>query len=180
MSYRSENMKLARDKKRILKRMVVGTEPPKPVLRKRTRPHRRKTTVLNAIPGTKGILTNLAANLGCTPGAIETSLNLPGWENVLQTFKEEKAKALGKCVDGLFNQAFYSPDENIRLKARTWLLEKLDIGFQNSIKVEGGKNPLKIQHVVLQIPAEVLNQPIDVKAKVLDMLKEKEAELNGD
>ena len=158
--------------------------PPRPSLRKRQRPHRRKAVVLAAIPGTKGIWAMLAKKLDCSTNSIQRSLSQEGWEHVLEAFEQERVSALGGCVNNVFKIAAASLDVGAMLRANTFILEKLHPDFAPTSKlvVEGGKNPIQHNHraVVIEIPAEAMGLPVEDRMKILEAVESKEKELNDD
>ena len=168
---------LARAKRRGENVCAANNRGPKP--RKRTRPHRHRTVVLHAIKGCRGLWGELARRLDCSLLTIQAALRQPGWESVLQTFEEERLKALDGCADNVFNIAEWDEDSSVRLKANTFILEKMHPDFKptSTVKVEGGDKPIQVQHVVLQIPEEILDQPLDTRIKVLEMAEAKERSL---
>ena len=172
-----DNRQLARRVYKVMK----NNEPPKPKLRKRKRPFQRKAAVLREISGCRGIWTTLAERLGCCVSTVQRALRQPGWENVLEAFEQEKLRAMDKCVNNVFDVADYSIDDGTRLAANRFILEKLHPNFHPSSKVviEGGDNPLRVQHVLFQVPAEILNRPVEDRLEILEAMDVEEKRVNG-
>ena len=123
----------------------------------------------------------LAMKLDCSLSAIHKTLKQPGWEYVKEAFEDEKLMALGQCEKNIFIIADCSLDTASRLSANKFLLEKLHPDFhpQSKLVIEGGNNPLKVQHVVFQIPADILNRPVEDRMAVLEQIEEKEKEMRA-
>lgn len=156
------------------------TEPPRPQLRRRLRPFKRKSTVLANIPGTKGIWSELATKLNCGVLSIQRSLRQPGWEFVLEAFEQERIRALDQCIQNVFSIANYSIDDRTRFQANSFILEKLHPEFQptSRVKVEGEINQNhKHAHIVINIPPEMMTLPVQERLALLDLIDQKEQSL---
>jgi hypothetical protein len=152
--------------------------------RRRSRPHRQRSLVLKAIPGTRGLWTVLAEKLGCSVGAIQTSMRQEGWEFVREAFEEEQLRAMDTNIMNVYRLANSSPDPGVRLRASTFILEKMDKRFQKSKKVEiSGNVNHKHAHAVIALPAEGLDgMTVEDKLAALEFADVKllEQEMEGD
>ena len=164
------------------KRALAPSPPKTPKPRRRKRPHRLKRPVLLAIPGCRGIWSVLANRLDCSIGAIQKSLSQPGWELVREAFEQEKLRALGQCVQNVFAIADYGLEVGARLSANKFILEKMHPDFkpESKLVVEGGDKPINVQHVVFQIPAEVMERPVEDRMEILKRVEAQEVEANGE
>lgn len=157
---------------------------PKPFRpRKRVRPHRRKTTVLRLIKGTRGFWTELARRCECSLPTIQKMLHQPGWELVLEAFREEKIISRDRVTAQLYNLALHSGADQIRLQASQFIVERTNPDFQKQSKVtlEGGDKPIQHEHkhAVIHLPPEMITASPDDKIKLLEMLDEVEVGNNG-
>jgi len=155
------------------------SHPPMPKLRKRTSSFRKKNVVLAAIARTRGYWTELAEEFPCGINTIYSQLHQPGWEDVLERFRQQKEVAVGRIRKRFFDIAEFSVDANASRLAAQEILQKLDPDFQsnNKVTIEGGPNPIKVQHVVLNIPAEILQYPVETRMAVLKYMEQKEKEM---
>jgi hypothetical protein len=165
---------------RLKKKWMVGSEPPKPKLRKRVKAYMRQTTVLNAIDGSGGCLTVVAKRLNTTAGMVNNILKKPGWEMVANRFADEREMRTWKCEDNVFSIANYSTDDNVRLRANQFILEKMHPDYKpvNKLTIEGGDKPIQHQHILIQLPAEILNAPLENRIQALEYIDAKRQELN--
>lgn len=159
-------------------RFLKAINPPLRKLRRRRRPVQYRCSVMNAIPGCRGIISVLAQRLRTTAGTLRKVLDRDGWELIREAFLEESVTAKEGLVKNVFDIADFGLDIGARLKANTWLLEKLHPDFrpQTKVLIEGGVNPIQHEHRLLQIPAEVLQLSIADRMKVLDLADAQEAE----
>jgi hypothetical protein len=161
-------------------RLAAAPKPPK--LRKRKRPHQSRTKVARAIEHSHGNWTVLAEKLDCSVSTIRKFLERSENELLLQAFQDQRVASLERCVQNLFDIANYAPVTADRLRANAFLLQKLHDDFQrvNRVAIEGGNKPVQIQSAVLQVPAEVLQLPIEAQLKVLEMADDQEKALVED
>ena len=170
-------MALARNTRKL---MVWASQPPMPRLRRRTRPYRRKTSVLAAIPGTYGIWSELAHRLGCSLNAVQQSLYQEGWEGVLEAFQQERLRLGDQCLLNLIRLAKYSLNEPVRYQANCRLAEYVLPGFKPSsrVVVEGGDKPIQHQHQVLVFDvAQVLQLSAKDRLTVLEAAEARQREI---
>lgn len=163
-------------KARMLRRLKNASRQPEYPIRKRQRPHRSRRKMLEAINGSRGILSVVAKRLQCHANTVATALNQSGWELVLEAFKDERTAALGGCVRSMFEIAEFGLDINARLAASKFLLEKLHPSYhpKRTISVEGGNIP--IRHIVLTVPAAAADLPINDRLALLELADAQEAE----
>lgn len=134
---------------------------------------------MRAIRGSKGIWSILARRLGCGILTAQKALRQDGWDALLEAFQQEGLTALDDCVENLFDLASTSVDDNVQLAATKFILEKThpDYRPQSKLTIEGG-TPIRHEHVVIQIPVEVMAMSVEDRMKVLRIVDEKEVELN--
>ena len=179
MSPNEKDRNLGLMKARAMHRYFVAAAPKPPKLRRRLRPHQSRTKLRNAIDESHGNWAVLANLLDCCVSTVQRALERPEYELLLQAFNDERMKSLERCVQNVYDIAHFSLDVQARLKANTFLLQQLHADFQRSSKVtiEGGDKPVQVQQTVLQIPAEVLDLPIDAQLKMLEAADAREKEL---
>ncbi len=153
--------------------------PRPPKLRKRKRPHQSRSRIRNAIEGSDGNWAVLAQRLDCAVSTIQRVLQRPEYELLLQAFQDERLKAVERCKQNIFDIANHCPVPADRLRANAFLVKHLDKHFHQSsrVTVEGGDRPIQHQHAVVQIPADVLDLPVEARLKVLELADEREQEL---
>jgi len=157
----------------------LATRPPRPRLRKRLRPVRRKTTVINAIPGTYGSITKLAQILHCTTGTLVHQLNQPGWELVKEAIQEEALRAKEQSLVNIYDIASNAANPVVRLKANCWIVEKTIPGYAptTKMKVEGDPDyPIRHEHLHVVAHRDVLDCPIEERKRVLAEMEAREVE----
>lgn len=157
-------------------RIVNGAkEPPKPKLRRRTRPHLLKTSVLKQIPGTRGLWSVLAKRLGCVVSTVQRAMAQDGWEWVREAMEQEKLAAKEGCVERVYDLARHCPSFDTQLNASKFILEKTHPDFQtkSKVQIEGGDNPIKHQHAVIHVTPEILKAPIEDRIQLLENLADK-------
>lgn len=163
------------------KRKLVAAVP-KPKLRKPNKPYRRKNIVRAAIPGTRGIWSELARKLDTTLSRVQSALDQEGWEDVREAFEQEKLKALDRCVRNIHDIADNSPSDDTRRLANQFILQNQhpDYHPESKVVVEGGK-PIQHQHkhIVFQIPAEIMTKSVEDRLAVLEAVEVQEKEMNG-
>ena len=167
------------------KRFQLAAAPPKPKLRKRVRPFKRKNSVLAAIEGCYGFWTTLAERMGVTTYTMQRVLHQPGWESVLEAFQEEKLKLGEVCGKNIISLALNSTSHEVQFKASAYLAERRIPDFHpvSKVVVEGGANPIQHQHqhqhqhVVFQ--ADIMDCGVEERMKALEVGEVKEMELNG-
>lgn len=170
-------------KARARKRYLEAIKPRVPKPRRRKHPfYKRKNEVLAAIPGTRGIWSELARRMGCTLGTIQRALEQEGWEDVREAFLQEGLVVLGKVKNRLFDVAIHSTSDQASTNAGIRILEHLDPEFQPKSKVihEGGSKPIQVQQIGFQIVADVLKLGVEERLKLLDALDAKELECEDD
>ena len=167
---------------RAKKTLLQAAQQPRPrKLRKRLRPHRSRIEMMKAIRKSKGIWSILARRLGCTIVTAQNALKQEGWELLLEAFEDERLRTKARPLENILVIADYSADDGTRFNANKWLDERLNPEFQRTKKliVEGGDRPVQLNHVIFQVDKTLLNAPVKDRVRVLEMIEERERELDG-
>jgi len=174
-----ELMRVARQSKRIQPTPPSWGKMQKK-LRFRKHPKILKNTMRTVIKGSFGIISEIARRLDVKPAVVERCLAQEGWEDLMGALEVERGLIKDVSLRRLLNTVLFSSDEGSAAKAAMWFLEKLDPDYRkvSKVQVEGGDKPIQHQSVVVNIPAEALNRPLDVREAILgsiESLEEKDA-----
>jgi hypothetical protein len=114
---------LARMQKARLVRRVGGINE---VKRRMSKPRFPRSKVLDAIKGSKGILSVIADNLGCKRYTVEAILKRPGekWDAVRRAFDAESEKAVDQAELTIHDLIAQEKDLAVAAQTAKWLLSR--------------------------------------------------------
>lgn len=160
-----------RAKARIQRMNNIALNPP--VMPART----KKREFKKAMAGTGGIKSLIAENLGVARSTVTTLLDRPDWADVLALYMEEVEAGKDEaetCIRDAIKQR--GDLSTASLNAR-WLLSRVrrqKYGDESTVKVEGGKTPVRLDVLSANIPVESLNLPLELKRQIIEAMDAKE------
>lgn len=135
-----------------------------------------KYRFIRALRHTRGIKTLIAANLGVTYSVVHDLLERPDWQDVRQAWLDEKEKSADKAEDAILKSIEdYDEDPALATNNARWLLSKLrprEFGDKSTTVLEGGENPIKVMHGMVDLNDLAL--PPEIKRQVLNALDAKD------
>jgi len=151
---------------------VTGMKHPKN--KKPRGPNISKERFLLALEGSGGIFTRIAKKLDVTRAAVKARLELSEWSDMREAWEQEYA-TLGddslECIRFTVNQR--DDLKSASSTARWWLATNFpdQFGKEKTIRIEGGKTPVQIQHNGSLVDIKSLNLPLDTLRSLMKSLE---------
>jgi hypothetical protein len=165
-----------------LKRQVLLARKPgeeRPYVPVQGRIKTSKYKFLKALAGTGGNRREIAERLRINVRTVQNLIRRPDWTDVAEKVLEEERAIneviVSDAIRGLLDSINQRADLGVCSTSSRWALSKLRrnlFGDDSKLVVDGGANPIKMLQV--QVPAEILNQPLEVQKEVLAALEKLE------
>ena len=155
------------------------------------KPHKKNSVgriiparLLKAIKGSCGIRHRIAERLGCSYATLNKALQMEGddWEECRNLLKAEREKVGDIAEMTVCESMLQKVDIGVASTTARWYLDRkhADRGYgkKDQLTLEGGSNPISINHTL--IPIAALNLPLEIKRDILKAMEvwEKENKQN--
>jgi len=138
-----------------------------------------KFDFIRAIKGTGGNRREIAERMGVSQTTVYNLLRRPDWADVAALVVEEEQAVREALVSVSIRaiQDAITQRQDIGVAANTakWYLSKAVrhvFGDDGKMTIDGGPNPIRV--IQVQIPADILNQPLEAKKAALAIAEEEE------
>lgn len=138
----------------------------------------KKEEFLLALAGSMGNKTEIARRLNISHMSVWRLLKREDWGDMVAALVEEEIQTtdllVSKSIEANFECLTQKLDYSVKLNASKFNLAALHPSFRDSRKVtiDGGPNPIRV--IQVQIPADILNQPLEAKKAALALAEEEE------
>ncbi len=145
---------------------------------KRIRRRGKKITprkLMNAIPGSGGIKTEIGRRLGCTHEAVRQALVRPGFEDCLEAFEIEKNSLSDEAESAIYRAVKQRYDMNLATKNARWYLsmkspDKPGYEKTRTVKLEGGMTAIRLEQSSI-FDLSSLNLPLEIRKTLLESIE---------
>lgn len=133
-----------------------------------------------ALEGSHGIKGLIAQRLGCSYYALSKALAREGdaWDECRYLYKLEQEKVGDLAERTIFEVMRSMKDVPVAAQTARWYLDRKHVdrgyGKKEQVTLEGGQNPISINHTL--IPIAALNLPLETKREILKAMEAWEKE----
>lgn len=133
-----------------------------------------------ALEGSHGIKGLIAQRLGCSYYALSKAMAREGdaWDECRYLYKLEQEKVGDIAERTVFEVMRSMKDVPVAAQTARWYLDRKHVdrgyGKKDQVTLEGGQNPISINHTL--IPIAALNLPLETKREVLKAMEAWEKE----
>lgn len=134
----------------------------------------------NALEGSHGLKGLLVQRLECTYYALNRALAREGdaWDECRYLYKLEQEKVGDLAERTIFEVMRSMKDVPVAAQTARWYLDRKHVdrgyGKKEQVTLEGGQNPISINHTL--IPIAALNLPLETKREILKAMEAWEKE----
>lgn len=141
-------------------------------------PHISPAKLAVAIEGTNGNKSEIARRLGLSRIGVVQALARKGveWDLVRKIYQCEEDRMADGARTTIEEMIWQREDLAVALRASQWILEKTEKKFAKSetLKLEGGENPLQIQQQQQVMNVDALTLSLDTRKALLVAMEAKE------
>jgi hypothetical protein len=136
--------------------------------------------VKKALEGSHGIKGLIAQRLGCSYYALSKAMAREGdaWDECRYLYKLEQEKVGDIAERTVFEVMRSMKDVPVAAQTARWYLDRKHVdrgyGRKEQVTLEGGQNPISINHTL--IPIAALNLPLETKREILKAMEAWEKE----
>ena len=136
--------------------------------------------VKKALEGSHGIKGLIAQRLGCSYYALSKAMAREGdaWDECRYLYKLEQEKVGDLAERTIFEVMRSMKDVPVAAQTARWYLDRKHVdrgyGKKEQVTLEGGQNPISINHTL--IPIAALNLPLETKREILKAMEAWEKE----
>lgn len=136
--------------------------------------------VKKALEGSHGIKGLIAQRLGCSYYALSKAMAREGdaWDECRYLYKLEQEKVGDLAERTIFEVMRSMKDVPVAAQTARWYLDRKHVdrgyGKKEQVTLEGGQNPISINHTL--IPIAALNLPLETKRVILKAMEAWEKE----
>ncbi len=136
--------------------------------------------VKKALEGSHGIKGLIAQRLGCSYYALSKAMARDGdaWDECRYLYKLEQEKVGDIAERTVFEVMRSMKDVPVAAQTARWYLDRKHVdrgyGRKEQVTLEGGQNPISINHTL--IPIAALNLPLETKREILKAMEAWEKE----
>lgn len=136
--------------------------------------------VKKALEGSHGIKGFIAQRLGCSYYALSKAMAREGdaWDECRYLYKLEQEKVGDIAERTVFEVMRSMKDVPVAAQTARWYLDRKHVdrgyGKKEQVTLEGGQNPISINHTL--IPIAALNLPLETKREILKAMEAWEKE----
>lgn len=136
--------------------------------------------VKKALEGSHGIKGLIAQRLGCSYYALSKAMAREGdaWDECRYLYKLEQEKVGDIAERTVFEVMRSMKDVPVAAQTARWYLDRKHVdrgyGKKEQVTLEGGQNPISINHTL--IPIAALNLPLETKREILKAMEAWEKE----